>query len=366
MRRVLPLVALSLLIAHPVAAQYGQYGQKKASFSFAGDALARYEWTLDIPAPDGTTFDENRYFLQARPRAEMSFGPVELGVGGQFNYSQYDNTKRADGTDKLIVRDNFYSRDVNFDVYYARVKAGPVAIEGGRMLMPLPLTELIWDKDLRPQGGALSLVFEQGDTGRFALRGIYTLDNHWFPDTSKLYGGSVELAFASGRNSQILLAGSYLVFDDLEGIDPVIRRQNSRDILGFIAGDYHVADVQVRLINAGQLPFQLVLDYCWNTAASEDNKGLRVEATLGALASSRVFLEYVYAKVDRDATLAAFNADDFYWGTGYEVNSVDVGSATSRKSSIHGIASWQRVRDRLFPEPADWIQRYRLEWRYEF
>jgi hypothetical protein len=75
MRRVLPLVALSLLAAHPVAAQYGQYGQKKASFRFAGDALTRYEWTLEIPGPDGTTFDENLYFLQARPRAESILLP---------------------------------------------------------------------------------------------------------------------------------------------------------------------------------------------------------------------------------------------------------------------------------------------------
>ena len=364
MRRVLPLVALSLLAAQPAAAQYGQ---KKASFSFAGDTLARYEWTLKIPTPDGTTVDENRYFLQARPRVEVSFGPVELGVGGPVQLQQ-GRQHEARGRHRRRSSSATTSTPATSASTSTTPgsRPGPVVVEGGRMLMPLPLTEMIWDKDLRPQGGALSLVFEEGDTGRFALRGIYTLENHWFPDESKMYGGSVELAFASGQNSQIVLAGSYLVFDDLEAIDPRIRRQNTRDILGFIADDYRVADVQVRLINAGQVPFQLVLDYCWNTAASEDNKGLWVEATMGALASSRVFLEYIYAKVDRDATLAAFNADDFFWGTGYEVHSVDVGSATSQKSSIHGIASWQRVRDRLFTEPADWIQRYRIEWRYEF
>jgi hypothetical protein len=88
---------------------------------------------------------------------------------------------------------------------------------------------------------------------------------------------------------------------------------------------------------------------------------------MGALASSRARLEYTWAKIDQDATVAAFNADDFYWGTGYEAHRVDVGAATSRTSSIHGIASWQRAKDSLIPEESDqWVTRYRVEWRYQF
>ena len=363
MRRVLPLVALFLATAHPAAAQYGQ---KKAAFKLAGDTLARYEWTLKIPTPEGTV-DENRYFVQARPRAEVTFGPVELGVGGQFNYSKDDNTRLPDGTERLIVRDNFFSRNARFDTYYARIKAGPVVVEGGRMLMPFLLTGMVWDKDLRPQGGALSLVFEQEGSFRLALRGIYGTRSHWFDDESDLFGGSAELGFMSGQDSQLVLAGSYLDFRSLEGLDPRIRRQNTRDALGFLANEYRVADVQARFANTGQLPLYFVIDYCWNTAASEDNKGLWLELTMGALASSRATLEYTYARIDRDATVAAFNADDFYWGTAYEAHRVDVGSATSTKSSIHGVASWQRVRDRLLPEgPNEWVKRYRIEWRYEF
>ena len=365
MKRVLPLVALIVAVAHPLVAQ--GYGQQNKSFRFAGDSVMRYEWTREIPAPDGKV-NEDRYFIQARPRIELDLGPIELGVGGYFNYSQDDNTLQPTGEPRLIIRDNFYSRKAAFDLYYGKVKAGPVEAVGGRFLMPFALTEMIWDEDLRPFGGAAALVLEQGGSlTRFAVRGIYALESHWFEDESKLYGGFAELAIEAGQQSQFVLAGGYLDFRDLEGLDPRIRRQNTRDLAGFLRYDYRVIDLQARLVAAGQVPLALVVDYCWNTALSEGNKGLWAEVTMGQLASSRARLEYTYAKIDRDATVAAFNADDFYWGTGYQAHRVDLGGATSRSSSIHAIASWQRFKDSPIPEEQnEWVQRYRLEWRYVY
>jgi hypothetical protein len=78
-------------------------------------------------------------------------------------------------------------------------------------------------------------------------------------------------------------------------------------------------------------------------------------------------LEYTYAKVDKDATLAAYNSDDFFWGTGWEGHRADLGITTTRKNSIHGIAQWQRFKDSPDPTVRDqWVTRYRLEWRTNF
>jgi hypothetical protein len=364
MRRVFLPVVLLAMTAQPAAAQYGQ---KKQSFRLTGDALARYEWTRKIPTADGTV-NEDRYFLRARPRVEADLGPVELGVGGLFTYSGEDNTELPDGEPRLLVRDNFFSRDARLDLFYARLKAGPIVAEGGRFLMPLPLTELIWDADLRPRGGVLSLdLHQEGSLSGFAIRGIYALGSHWFEDESEFFGGSVELAIESGPRSQFVLAGSYLDFRDLGTLDPRIRRQNTRDPLGLLAYDYRVADVVARLTSGGQLPLSFVVDYCWNTAISENNKGLWLEVAMGELEISRARLDYTYAKIDPDATVAAFNADDFYWATGVEVHRVDLASATGRGSSLHAITSWQRFKDSPIPEEREqWVQRYRLEWRIAF
>ena len=115
--------------------------------------------------------------------------------------------------------------------------------------------------------------------------------------------------------------GAYLQFEELAKLEPAIRRQNTR-VAGLIVGKYHVFDIVGRLSRGGQVPLQLVFDYCWNTEIDENNKGLWLAAVMGATGVSRGQLEYTYAKVDKDATLAAYNTDDFFWGTGWEAHRV--------------------------------------------
>ena len=52
---------------------------------------------------------------------------------------------------------------------------------------------------------------------------------------------------------------------------------------------------------------------------------------MGATGVSRGQLDYTYAKVDKDATLAAYNTDDFFWGTGWEGHRVDLGLTTKQE-----------------------------------
>ena len=361
-RAALAAAPLAVLALAPVAAQAQQ--QQKQSFRFAGDTLARYEWTRDIPGTDGL-FNEDRYFLQARPRLELNLGPIELGVGGAFNYSDEENDVAPPGEPLTLVRDNYRSQDARLDLAWGKVTLGPVVAQGGRFLMPIPFTEMIWDQDLRPQGGAAALQFESGSS-RFALNGIYATGSHVFADESVMYGGGLELTFASGRDSSLQLVGSYLQFQDLDTLEPALYRQNTI-ALGRYAHDYHVVDLIGRLSRGGQLPMELVANYCWNTALDEDNRGLWLSVALGNVGTSRAQAEYTYAKIDRDATVAAFNADDFYWGTGWEGHRADIATGTVKSSSIHAIAQWQRFKDS--PDPVireQWVTRYRLEWRTRF
>jgi hypothetical protein len=128
-----------------------------------------------------------------------------------------------------------------------------------------------------------------------------------------------------------------------------------------------VVDLVGRLGRGGQLPMQLVFDYCWNTAIDVNNKGLWIAAILGTIGVSPAELQYTFAKVDKDATVAAFSTDDFFWGTGWEGHRVDMGVSTHKNNSIHAIAQWQRFKDSPNPIVADqWVKRWRLEWRTQF
>jgi opacity protein-like surface antigen len=358
------------------------YQQQKA-FRFTGDTLARYEWTKDIP---GDVPDVNRYRLQARPRVEMTIGPVQLGVGGEFNYSDDENDKAPAGETLTIIRDNYRSRDARLDLAWGKVTFGPFSAEGGRFFMPIPFTEMIWDRDLRPQGGAASIQLGKATSAaRFALHGIYALGSHVFDDEGdfrktssdgsdplldqgavRMYGGAGELSLGRAGETALHFMGAYLEFDKLNQLEPPIRRQNTR-ASGLIVNQYKVVDLVGRLTRGGQLPAQLVFDYCWNNAINADNKGLWLAAVLGEIGVSPAKLEYTYAKVDRDATVAAYNTDDFFWGTGWEGHRVDIGVSTRKNNSVHAIAQWQRFKDS--PDPVvqqQWVKRYRLEWRTTF
>jgi hypothetical protein len=114
--------------------------EPKKGFAFKADTLFRYEWTRDIPTADGLVNDD-RYVLRVRPRVEVNLGPIELGVGGAFLYSDIENDVPPIGQETLLlVRDNYRSRDARLDLAWGKVKLGPVVARGGRFFMPIPFT----------------------------------------------------------------------------------------------------------------------------------------------------------------------------------------------------------------------------------
>ena len=149
-----------------------------------------------------------------------------------------------------------------------------------------------------------------------------------------MIGGSAELVVGGGQKSQLSLAGSYLYFRKLDTVDPRIRRQNTLNLAGLYVFDYRVVDIHAGIVSGGQVPFVLSFDYAWNTAVDENNKGLWLQVAMGQLEISRAWIEYTYAKIDRDATVAAFNADDFFWGTGYQAHRIDIGAATGKGTRV--------------------------------
>jgi hypothetical protein len=191
--------------------------------------------------------------------------------------------------------------------------------------------------------------------------------SHVFEDADvKMLIVSGQATFAGQADSSLQLIGSYVAWDEVTGLETMIRRQNTR-VLGQLVEEYRVVDLQARIRPAFDPPMQLVADYCWNTAVDEENKGLWLAALIGSLQSSRARLEYTYANVDKDATLAAYATDDFFWATGWEGHRGDLGFKTSSKSSVHVVGQLQRFRDAPRPEERDhWVKRLRLDLRVNY
>jgi|SRR5262245_20071167 len=363
MKHAFGCLALAMAAA-PLAAQEPApvYQSSRTSFAFHVDALLRQEWTEDVLLPTGE-LDDHRTRFQIRPRFEYGREHFALGVGGDFNYSSDENIEPR----PLLLRDNYDSRDARLDLAFARLEpARWLRLEGGRFEMPVRLTEMIWDRDLRPQGAALTLA-HRGESGidRFSLTALGAKGSHVFEDDGvKMLIISGQATFAGQADSSLQLVGSFVAWDDVNELETMIRRQNTR-VDGNLVLDYHVVDLQLRIRPAFDPPMQLVVDYAWNAAVDDQNKGLWLAAMIGSLQTARARAEYTFAKVDKDATLAAYATDDFFWSTGWEGHRGELAMKASSKGSLHLVGQLQRFKDSPRPEERDhWVKRLRLELRF--
>jgi hypothetical protein len=365
-----------VLFAGLLAPTAGAQPQRQAPIT--GDALIRHEWNNGFfTKPDPVPASRTRF--QIRPRFEVETQTLVLGVGADINYSKDNNLEPKDVPLPLaLIRDNYDSRSIRLDLAYLGLKlSSALQIRAGRMPMPLRLTEMVWDKDLRMQGGSAVLTFHQGVTGEPTARvtGIYSRGSHVFGDSTDpegssigdgvtIKGGSVDLGFGSSKRFDV--SGSYLVFEKLEHLERMIRRQNTR-VGGALTREYEVIDVAVRLRADAPFPIQVVVDGARNRKAPDQRDGFWATLVLGDLQDRRFKGEYTYAKVDRDVTVAAYAGDDFFWGTGWLGHRAEIAFAQTPKSSFHVIGQMQRFKDSAnLAEQTNWVKRLRLEVRRTF
>jgi hypothetical protein len=355
------------LVSSPWATAEAQFAQPSESGggSFLVDATMRQEWT------DGLEVDpvEDRRLARLLARLELSLEWLSVGVGGDFNYGSDDNAAPPEGeTERSLIRDNYRSRDARLDLAYARISAGRwLRLEGGRFAMPVPLTEMLWDGDLRPQGGAATIAWhrDRGSLQRLSFTALGARGSHVFEDDGVnmvvLSGGA---SFQTGSDGFFDVTGSFVRFTDLETLEPMLWRQNSRGGAGLARG-YDVMDVVVRLRSEGEVSSELVADLSWNRKREADARGLWLGLAMGSTSTARGRLEYAYAKVDKDAVLGAYAGDDFLWGTGWEGHRTELGLRTGDASSLHIIGQLQRFKDAPDePTREVWVKRLRVEMRY--
>lgn len=372
--RPLATAALALLPAAAAAQDPAPVyqGGKQYSLEVKLDGVLRQEWTDPI-----TFIDDSRQLARLRPRVEVGFNRFLFGVGGDFVYGSQENTVPPEGVANLpLLRDNYDSRDARLDLAFARVTAGPARLEAGRFPMPIRLTEMTWDRELRPQGAALTLeTRDRGPFTRLALTGLGARGSHVFPggafefdDRETLLVASASATAGQPGEGVLELIASYMTWSDLEHVDPRLRRQNTRSSPGGpLAHNFDVVDLVARYSRDTGMSLQLVADYCWNTAVDDRNKGLWLAAVLGSTQTARASLEYTFAKVDPDATPAAFAADDFLWETGWEGHRLDLGFRLAEHYALHGVAQRQRFKDAPVAEDREKnLERYRAELRIRY
>jgi hypothetical protein len=379
MRRVSIGLFLALAAVRAAAQESPPIFQPEQQYSFKikADGLVREEWTTDIFDGGGRFHNEDRWRLRLVPRMEIGLNKLTLAFGGDVNWSSDKNYLPPT---QAIIRDNYKSRDIRVDLASARLQlASGFRIEGGRFEMPVALTEMLWDRDLRAQGGALTLeARDAAARPRIGLTLLASRGSHVFDDGGVgLLLASGAAFFGAGEQGRFEVRASFLRFTGVDGLEPRIRRQNSRRN-ALVFEDYDVLDAIVRFRKDGGVPWQLVADVSWNLGAEEtaratgeaprkNDRGVWLAAVLGSTRTARVRGEYTFARVDKDATLAAYATDDFFWATGWEGHRGDLGVKVAEHLALHVVAQLQRFKDSARVEEREhWLKRYRSEIRLSY
>jgi hypothetical protein len=360
--RFLALVALGWLAAPGVLAQTPDYFSPQP-FELRGraDLELRQEWTEAF----GLNGADDRGRARLLAGAEGRYRWLSFGVTGDLLYGSDDNVAGLGGPGQRTQRDNYRSRDARVDSAF--VAAAPwswLRLDAGRFPMPIGLTGLLWDPDLRPQGAALTLsARDMGAVRRLELTALGARGSHVFDDsetTMWTVAGTADLGL--GERTALDLTGAFVTWQDVYDLEPALWRQNSYERGAGFLYDYDVLDVVARLRREGGVETELVVDVCRNLAADEGHTGVWLALVLDGVARGWPRLEYVYAWVDRDATLAAYPADDYLWTTGWEGHELKLAYRVGDHVVLRATGILSRYKDA--PQEAfrdSWVGRARLE-----
>lgn len=290
------------MLASPLAAQE----DGGSVWSWYGDLKLRVDHVQDLSGRDDLERNKGRFRFGAR----RMFDNLELGVALEAALGSDDNR------DNRRNNDNERSDAVNLDELYVRwTPADNTSLLFGRTAMPLSLTPMLWDSDLRPIGASVSHNIATGDFDRLALTAGHFAGTHLYGDESRITALQVGWFFREGTDFGGDIQLAWLDFSDLEDLTLQGLARTNRRTGAILLSDYEIVDLQAGVhTSIHDWPLKLRIDVARNTGADDLNEAGRVSATLGDKLQPMGW-EYGYAaqRIQRDAAMAAFNDDDWWF-----------------------------------------------------
>jgi hypothetical protein len=285
------------------------------------------------------------------PRFELG-GAVEAALGSDHN------------TDNRANNDNESSDDFGVDLLYARWLPRPdIAITAGRQAAQHLLTPLTWDDDLRPAGGAIAARLPAGDFDAWRLAagwfGVRSLADSW----TRLAMAQAAFSRQDGGPRGVDVRLAYLFWDHTDAlVADGLARTNATRNARFVS-DFRLVDVQLRWrLRLGPVPCVVHGEWVENLGADTNSTGVRTGLVLGDLgAVGHVEVQYHYHRIEQDAVLAAFNADDWWFHSRLRGHRGNVSVALGHRTTF-GVSGSLERRDDL----TTWTKRLLLDLRIAF
>ena len=277
-----------------------------SGWSWFGDLLLRGDQVRNLTGRD----DLERVRSRLRVGVRYDTGDWQFGAALEGTHGSDDDR------DNVRNNDNEESDDVELDRLYARWQPGDDTWALlGKSAFPIALTPMVWDQDLRPIGASAGHRWAAGGSSRFGVSGGWFAGDHLYGDDSTIAAAQLGWFSEEGGPWAADLLVTLLYFDDLDTLTEKRVTRTNRRVGNELVSDYELADVQLGVrFDAGDLPLEVRVDLVHNMGADDQNDGARASVVLG---SSRLpggwELGYAQQRIQRDAVMAAFNSDDWWF-----------------------------------------------------
>ncbi len=283
-----------------------------AAWQVFGDAQMRGDRVTGLP---GGRADLQR--MKFRVRTGLSRdddGPWAAGIALRLAAANDRNQGN------IVNNDNERSDDVGIDQAWLHLRVGEHSrIDVGKAPMPLALTPMLWDPDLRPRGAVFAHTRSIGTFDRLHWS-IAALDmDHPLADGPRLHAAQLGWHWREGAPLSFSAVGSYLAF---ERIDPLARAGLARGNPvrnGRYLDDYRLVDMQFALRRNAQgdgAALEARIDAVRNLGASRAGDGARLSLVWGGVQPGQWEASYAYQRIQAAAVLAAANSDDWWFHAG--------------------------------------------------
>lgn len=314
------LLTSVLVIAHPATSAIAQEEVESdplltslpedgnSTVTFVGELWLDQDHVSSLPA---NRPDINRTRGRFRFGLNWAFAPdwelIAVGRIGQGTDSNDDNRRN---------NDNQRSDDYGVDELLVRWRDGDEAmLQFGKSALPIDLSPMLWDPDIRPAGIAYERVFALGELDRLSLVAGYFEGQHLYGDETLIGAAQIAWDWRAGAPQRASLVLSWLDFSQTDELAAQGLGRTNRVFAGQYLSQFNLLDLQLTgHAELGNWPIDLSLEFVRNLGADDAQDGWRIALSTG---DSQVpgGLEFglVWQRIQRDGVLAAYNSDDWWF-----------------------------------------------------
>lgn len=290
-----------------------------------------------------------------RDNLDRTRGRLRFGISGLLGSSwDFTTTARiAQGSDRN--RDNRRNNDnersdaIGIDQVLLRWHASEMAtLQFGKAPLPLDLSPMLWDPDLRPAGIAYAHSFAVGEIDRLHLFAGYFAGQHLYGDDSRILATQLAWRWRDGAPTRASATLSWLGFSGLGELPRQgLGRTNAMASEAFVS-DYRLLDLQLAAhTDVGNWPIDLQLDLVRNLGADFARDGARLSLSAGDHQQpGGIQFGVAIERIQREAVLAAFNSDDWWFHSNMHGQLAWIAYAIDRTWNLR-LSAFRELRDGL-------------------